>query len=139
MKKILAIFFVLTCMNMVSVAQADNYSGTLNVQVEGSVQPSQQSTVVVTKGGNTANLQINNLSILNYVGLNISLNCAWLDSQLGEPADITVTPSLIAALLGKLQINQIVGELNDNNCKLNLKVYSPNLRQNIDVSFDGAK
>lgn len=126
-------------MSIVSIAHAENYVGTLKVQVEGVDQPEQQSTVVVTKGVEVANLQINDFAILNYAKMNISLNCSWVNSQLGDPATVTITPTLIAGLLGKLQIKEIKGELNDNNCTLNLIIYSPNLRQNIAVTFTGTK
>ena len=128
MKKYIVAFFALLCVSMAGVANAENYIGNLVIKVNGIAQPAKQTTVIVTKQSRSASLNISDFSFLGYKGMNINLDCQWSKPTLNTPT-LTVTPPTIESILGKFEVKQFTGSLDDTACTINLMIYAPNVRQ----------
>lgn len=138
MKKFIVTFLFFLLCSVSAVISAQSYTGLLTVYVNGQ-EASKQSTVVVTKGTNTATLKIDDFKYASYSVMTITLDSAWnSNGSLTTPGTLTVAPPTMSFLLGKLEITDSnIGTLTDTGCALNLKIYSPTLKQNIRVVFDG--
>lgn len=137
MKNFLIAFLAFTCMSICMV-KATNYTGTLVVKVvDGAEVTNQESTVAVTLSGDNATLKINSFSFAGIpVPMNITLNCKYVNGALEKPATLTVDPAIIITpILGKLELTTLTGTVGSG-CVLNMSVYSPNLNQNILITFN---
>lgn len=121
MKKFIIIMFVcLMCGAFVSV-NAQNYAGTLTVYVDNKVQYSDAATVSATQGTNTAKLSISSFKILGYAAMNVVLDAKLEHSQLSTPATVTITPKLVALLLGNLQVQSgNLGTMDSTSCAIDM-------------------
>ena len=139
MKKIIITFLFFLLCSVSAVISAQNYTGPLTVYVDGVAQSPLQSTVVVTKGNDDATLKISAFKISNYSAMTITLHSAWnSNGSLTTPATLAVSPYTMSFVLGNLEITDSnIGTLNSTACTLDLKIYTPNLKQNIRVVFDG--
>jgi len=138
MKKYIVAFFVFFCMGIAGVVNAENYAGNLVIKVNGVAQPVKQTTVQVIEGSNSAELNISGFSFLGYKGMNIDLDCQWAKPTLNAPV-LTVNPPSIETILGKFEIKGFTGTLDDKSCSISLIIYAPNVRQNVEVIFEGTK
>lgn len=136
MKKFFIAFLAFTCISLCMV-NATNYTGTLVVKVNNSTEYENQSTVTVTLSGENAKLELNSFSFAGIpVSMNITLNCKCVGGELKEPATLVVGPTAATLILGKLQLQTVSGTLNDNQCSLNMSVYSPTLNKDILITFN---
>lgn len=138
MKKIIVAFIAFVCVSMTGIMNAENYTGNLVVKVNGTAQPEKLTTVEVNKQSSTASLKISGFSFLGYTGMNIDLDCQWSKPTLSAPT-LTVNPPTIEKILGKFEIKSFTGTLDDNACSIILKIYAPNVRQTVEVIFEGTK
>lgn len=139
MKNILAICFLLICVNVFGSGTTTNYVGKLIVNVDGTETQYDQKTVAVTVDGDNVTLKIDAFSIGSYSGLNIDLGCSKNGSALTGPLSLTITPKLISVLLGTLTPTLNGGTLSDTTCTLDLSISASKLKQNIRVIFSGNK
>lgn len=120
-----------------NLVKAEDYVGTLVIRVNGVEQFNQQSTVVATQSGTNAVLNINSFSFAGIpVKMNITLNCGCEGGVLTKPATLTITPTLVATLLGQLELKDLQGTLDNGKCTLDMAIYSPKLNQNIEIIFN---
>lgn len=120
-----------------SLAKAGDYVGTLVIRVNGVEQFNQQSTIVATQSGANAVLNINSFSFAGIpVKMNITLNCGCEGGALTQPATLSITPTLVATLLGQLELKDLQGTLDNGKCTLDMTVYSPKLNQSIEIVFN---
>lgn len=138
MKKYIIAFFAFVCMCMAGVVKAENYAGNMTIKVNGVAQPAKAVTVQVEKQSSTADLNISGFSFLGFTGMNINLDCQWSQPTLSSPV-LTVNPPTIEAILGTFEVKKFTGTLDDNSCSIELMVYAPNVRQNVEIVFEGTK
>lgn len=138
MKRYIIAFFAFVCMCMAGVAKAEDYTGDMTIKVNGVAQPAKPVTVQVDKQNSTADLDISGFSFLGFTGMNINLKCQWAQPTLSSPV-LTVNPPTIEAILGTFEVKDFKGNLDDTSCSIELMVYAPNVRQNVEIVFEGTK
>lgn len=139
MKNILAICFLLICINVFGSETTTNYVGKLIVKIDTLKTQYDQKAVAVTVDGNNVTLKIEGFGFGNYSGMTINLGCTKNDSTLGDPLTLSITPRLISALLGTLTPTLNNGNLTDTTCTLDLSIVASKLGENIRVTFNGTK
>lgn len=130
--------FVCLCGAFVS-ANAQNYTGTLTVYVNDTVQYSGAATVDATQEANKAKLKISSFKILDYATMNVTLDATLTGDQLSTPATVAVTPKLIAFLLGNLKVQSgNLGTLDDAKCAIDMTMNVATKKEVIRVLFTGS-
>lgn len=138
MRKFIIMMFVCLCGAFVS-ANAQNYTGTLTVYVNDTVQYSGAATVDATQEANKAKLKISSFKILDYATMNVTLDATLTGDQLSTPATVAVTPKLIAFLLGNLKVQSgNLGTLNDAKCAIDMTMNVATKKEVIRVLFTGS-
>lgn len=139
MKNIIATCFLFICVNVFGSGTTTNYVGKLTVTAEGKTTEYDQKTVEVTVDGDHVTLKIAAFGFGSYSGMTINLGCTKNVSTLSTPLTLSITPKLIAALLGTLTPALNSGSLTDTNCNLDLSIHSSKLPDDIHVTFSGTK